>query len=240
MTDLPVAVVGVAISIGGLHAVLYLNARVDILSALPDDGTGTLRSDLLKWLLAGVVVGYVLLVEGRGLASIGVEGPAPLPFAGWVIAGTAGTIFATAVTYTTYDALDLTIPKGFVEDQLQRPAAARAFTALTAGVTETVLYQAYPIERLAPLLGSLPAAAAVSFLAFTAAHYVGDTFSPAETVYIGVPALCMTVLWVLTRNFFVVATVHALVDGLSLLSARDDGEQPADPSGPAGADAAPD
>lgn len=236
MTDLPVAVAGVAISIGGLHAV----HRVDMVSALPDDGTGTLRSDLLKWLLAGVVVGYVLLVEGRGLASIGVEVPAPLPFAGWVLAGVAGTVLATTVTYAAYDALDLTIPNGFVEDQLQRPAVARAFTALTAGVTETVLYQAYPIERLAPLLGSLPAAAAVSFLAFTAVHYVGDTFSAAETVYIGVPALCLTVLWVLTRNVFVVATVHALVDGLSLLSATDDGEQPAEPSGPAGADAAPD
>jgi membrane protease YdiL (CAAX protease family) len=217
VTDPLVSLVGVALALFGLEAFGRVDDRFDALPSLPDDGTGSLESDLRKWAFAGLVVGYVLVVEGESLSSIGVEPMAPVPFAGWVVVGTLGTWAAAVAADGVYGYLGLTTPEGFIEDQLERPVRARVVTAVTAGVTETVLFQAYPIERLAPLLGGRPAAGAVAFLAFTGAHHAGDTFSLEETVFIGVPALSVTVLYVVTGNVLVIAAVHALVDGLSLL-----------------------
>lgn len=223
MVDPLVALLGMGIAIAGFDLATEAASRLGV-SVLPDDGTGTLSSDLGKWIVAGVVVGYVLLVEGRSLASIGVEAMAPLPFVAWVVAGVVLTVVLTGSAYVLYDRLGWTTPEGFVADQLERSVPARTFTVVTAGVTESILFQGYPIERIDTLIGAswlpfegLALAGALSFLAFTLVHYVGDTFSLVETVYIGVPALCVTVLYVLTGNLFVVITVHALVDGISLL-----------------------
>ncbi|WP_338906302.1 CPBP family intramembrane glutamic endopeptidase [Salinibaculum marinum] len=64
---------------------------------------------------------------------------------------------------------------------------------------------------------AFPVAGAIAFLVFTAGHYAGDTYSLEEVVFIGVPALSVTVLYVLTGNLLVVIGVHTLVDGISLL-----------------------
>lgn len=240
MTDPVLALVGIALAFFGLDALRYVRRRLNVGSSLlGDGGAGTLGSDLRKWAFASLVVAWVLVVEGRPLSSIGVEWMAPLSFVAWVVGGVVLTMVAGGVAVAVYDRLDLTTPEGFVEDQLARSVPARTLTAVTAGVTESVLYQGYPIERLATLLGTapatggvaLPVAGAIAFLAFTGAHYVGDTYSLEETVFIGVPALSVTVLYVLTGNLLVVIAVHTLVDGISLLgpdvaAAFDDSEKP--------------
>lgn len=220
MTDPLLALVGLGIAFLGLEAADVLGNRVGNRTgaALPDDGTGVLRSDLTKWVVAAGLVAFVLLVEGRSPASIRVEATAPVAFAGWVAGGFAFTYGLSAAAYVAFDRAGLETPDGFVEDQLRRPVAARGFTALTAGVTESVLYQGYPIERLATHLGSLPLAGAVSLVAFVAVHYTGDAFSLQETAFIGVPAFCVTVLYVVSGNLLVVVVVHAAVDGVSLLA----------------------
>jgi membrane protease YdiL (CAAX protease family) len=226
VTDPLLALVGVCFAFAGLDALSYLTGALDVELPLPDDGTGTLRSDLLKWVFALLLVAWVLVVEGRPLSSIGVEPIAPLSFVAWVVGGVVLTMAGSGVTMALYDRFELTTPAGFVEEQLERPFPARTFTVVSAGVTESVLYQGYPIERLAALFGglpvvgpvALPAAGFVAFIAFTGTHYAGGEFSLEETVYIGVPALSMTVLYVLTGNLLVVVAAHALVDGLSVLA----------------------
>lgn len=120
--------------------------------------------------------------------------------------------------YVIYDRFGFTIPREFVEDQAARSYPAMLFTAVTAGVTESVLYGAYPIERLTMLTGSVIAAAVVTWLMFTAVHYVGDTFSLEEAVYIGAPALSLTVLYVLSGSLLVIVLVHSTVDTLSFVT----------------------
>lgn len=228
MTDPVLALVGIALAVFGLDALKHVLKRLDVDSPLPDDSTGTVGSDLRKWVLAGLIVVWVLIVEGRSLSSIGIEGMAPLVFVAWVVGGVVLTMVAGGVAMAVYDRLDLTTPEGFVEEQLERSVPARTLTVVTAGVTESVLFQGYPIERLAALLEMGPAtsgvalsvAGALAFLAFTGAHYTGDTYSLEETVFIGVPALSMTVLYVLTGNLLVVVTAHTLVDGISLLGQK--------------------
>jgi len=58
--------------------------------------------------------------------------------------------------------------------------------------------------------------AAASWVAFTGVHTLGDTYSPREVLYIGVPALSMTLLYVLTRNLAVVMMTHSLVNLVSV------------------------
>lgn len=182
----------------------------------------------------------MLAVEGQPLSSIGAEWMAPLPFVACVSGGVVLIAVAHTAAMAVYNRLDLTTPEGFVEEQLERPVPARTLTAVTAGVTESVLFQGYPIERLTALLKTapttsgvaLPVAGAIAFLAFTGVHYVGDTYSPEETVLIGIPALVVTVLYVLTGNLLVVIAVHTLVDGISLLgpdiaATEDDSGKPA-------------
>jgi membrane protease YdiL (CAAX protease family) len=225
MVDPIFVAVGLAIAFFGIDAVGVLYRRFPGTETGDGAETITVGRDLLKWVPATVLVGYVLVVEGKPLSTIGVEAMAPLSFLAWFVGGTVFTVAVTSGVYAVYDWREWTIPSGFVEDQLERPVWARTFTAVTAGVTESVLYQGYPIERLAAVLttpawfpvGSVAVAGGVAFLVFTAAHYVGDTFSLQETVYIGAPAFCVTVLYVLTGNLFVVIAVHGFVDGLSLL-----------------------
>lgn len=219
-----ITVVGLALAFFGHEAGRYVRDRIPTASV-----SATLASDLSKWVVAGSLIAFVLLVEGESLASIGVESITLPAFLGWVVGGTVFTMVVGVAAINVFLWLDLETPTGFAAAQQQRSVPARLFTAATAGVTESILYQGYPIERLATLTGSLPLAAGLSLLVFTGAHYAGDTFSLEETAFIGVPALCVTVVYVLSGNLLVVIAVHTLVDAISLLT--EDGADAEDRSG---------
>ncbi|MFC6735044.1 type II CAAX prenyl endopeptidase Rce1 family protein [Halolamina salina] len=136
----------------------------------------------------------------------------------WWVGGLVGTIALSTVAYNLFRQFEWDTSEAFSEEQGERPAAAFLFTAVTAGVTESVLYQAYPIERLAGLSGSVVLAGLVSWLVFTAVHYATDRFSLQATVFTSVPALAVTVLYVLSGSVYVVVLVHATVNALSFLS----------------------
>lgn len=226
MSELLVVGVGLVLALGGSDIARSLAGRSDV--SLPhwvaSDEGGTLGSDLRKWAVAGLVVAYVLLVEGESLSSIGLAPMAPLALLGWIAGGFVLTVALTMVALNLFLWLDLDIPSGFSEQQRQRSVAARLFTAATAGVTESILFQGYPIERLASVTGSVLLAGALAWVAFTAVHYLGDTFSLEETLYIGVPAFSVTLLYVLSGNLLVVIVVHFAVDALSLLTSDPDGD----------------
>lgn len=226
MTTTLTAVAGLWIAFLGHPGFSFLRDRFKV-----SDPTGwddRVISDLSKWLLTGLLLGYLLAIEGDSLSSIGVAFPeAILPVSGlsgpaglivWWIAGTVGTAALTSVVYVIYDRFGLTVPGEFVEDQSARSYPAMLFTAVTAGVTESVLYGAYPIERLTTLTGSIIVAGTITWLVFTAVHYMGDTFSLEETVYIGIPALSVTVLYVLSGSLLVIVLVHSTVNTLSFVT----------------------
>lgn len=226
MTFDPVVVVGLVFAFGGIELGRWVQGRVASQFGVESRPGPTWIDNVRKWIAAGLLVAFVLLVEGEPLSSIGVEAMAPLAFLGWVVGGLALTMALGMVAFNVFVSLDLETPGDFVADQQAQSVPRRLFTALTAGVTESVLYQGYPIERLAVLTGSLPLAGALSVLVFTGGHYAGDAFSLQEVVFIGVPALCVTVLYVLSGNLLVVVVVHTLVDAISLLS--DDPNQAGD------------
>lgn len=218
--------IGLSIALFGLPASKWCGRYVGLM-----DGTAErkrLRTDLTKWLVTGLLLCYLFLVESESLSSIGAVSPEALPLAGglpeavgliiWWIAGTIGTIVLTTVLYVGYQHFDFSVPEEVVEDQGDRSVPSLLVIAVTAGVTESVLYGAYPIERLATLTGSLVVAGALTWLVFTAVHYVGETFTGEETIYIGGPALAVTILYVLSGSLVVIVLVHSSVNILSFMT----------------------
>ncbi|MFB6228424.1 MAG: type II CAAX prenyl endopeptidase Rce1 family protein [Halobacteriales archaeon] len=226
MTTTLTAAVGLSIAFLGLPGLSSLRDRLDAFDESRWDAR--VLSDLSKWVVTGLLIGYLLAIEADSLSSIGVAFPEAIPpgigpsgpagLVAWWIAGTVGTAALTSVVYVVYDRFGFTIPGEFVEDQATRSYPAMLLTAVTAGVTESVLYGAYPIERLAAVTGSVVAAAAITWLVFTAVHYAGDTFSLEEVVYIGAPALSVTVLYVLSGSLLVIVLVHSTVNTLSFVT----------------------
>jgi membrane protease YdiL (CAAX protease family) len=226
MTTTLTAAVGISIAFLGHPGFSSLRGRLGVSGVVGWDDR--VVSDLSKWLLTGLLLGYVLVIEGGSLSSIGVAFPEAIPpgsglsgppgLVAWWIAGTIGTVALTSVVYAVYDRFGFAVPGEFVEDQAARSYSAMLFTAVTAGVTESVLYGAYPIERLTTLTGSVIAAGTITWLVFTAVHYQGDTFSLEETVYIGIPALSVTVLYVLSGSLVVIVLVHSTVNTLSFVT----------------------
>jgi len=217
---------GLLLAFAGYPTARRIGDRFDRPAMLPDDET--VREHLLKWLVTGALLAYVSAVEGSSLASIGARLPPSIPVAGgvggvagllvWWVGGLAGAIALSTVAYNLFREFEWDTGEAFAEEQGERPAAVFLFTAITAGVTESVLYQAYPIERLAALSGSIALAGLVSWVVFTAVHYATGRFSMQATVYTSVPALAVTVLYVVSGSVYVVVLVHATVNALSFLS----------------------
>lgn len=231
MSSTATTVVGVGFATTGYHVISTVNARLGLLEGVD----GWLQSDVLKWVTGVLLVGFVLGVEERSLASIGVRPPVELPVVGglvpdlggppvvghlgtglgWSVVGFVGISVTTIGVYQLYERFGLQTPEEFTDEQASRGAAGYWVTAVSAGVVESLLYQGYLITRVAELSGSVAFAAVFAWVAFTAVHGIGDIFGVAETVYIGVPAVGVTLLYVACESVVVVCFVHFVVNLLS-------------------------
>lgn len=227
-------VVGVAVAALGYQTISEADARLGPVTAVDD----WVRSDVWKWVAGLALVAFVLVIEKRSLASVGVRAPVPLPVGDglttalrlggvtadivavlvWSMLGFVGTTVVTTAVYRLYETLDLNTPEGFVSEQANRGVAGYTLTAVSAGVMESLAYQGYIIPRLGALSGSVTLAAVVSWLTFTLVHGIGDTFDAEQTLYIGVPAAVLTVLFVACESVIVVCLVHSVVNLVSFLS----------------------
>ena len=209
---------GLALSFGGFEAVSRLQDRL----GRPSDG---LESHVWKWLVPAAVAGYVVAVESRALASIGWTFAGPLPFAYHTAVGFAAMLGSAILLSPLWEALGTA---DAMQDGMASFAAfsvpERVFVAGTAGVTEELPYRGYAIERVTALTGIPLLAAAVSLVAFLAAH-VGDHWSRAAAVQMAQPTAVLLALYLWTHSLPVVMAVHALNDVVGLLLAdRADGD----------------
>lgn len=143
-----VTVCGLAIALGGFEGVSWLQDRL----GRPEDG---IEPHLWKWLVPGAVFGYVVTLEGTGLASIGWRFDQLLVFGGWVIGGLAVILGANVVLQPLWNRLGAgeDLASGMTEFT-DLSSLERLFVASTAGVTEEIPYRGYTIERVAALTGS--------------------------------------------------------------------------------------
>jgi len=166
---------------------------------------------VVHWLIFAAIVAWVILVERRDLASIGVR---PLRWwtlplglvAGALIIGISGSLIA---------ALQLSSDTRYAGYLLSQPWPVRLLLVVTAGVFEETAYRGYALERLTPVLGSKWLAAGVTVLCFAFAHIPAVGFSHVLPVLI--VSIPVTLLYLWRRDLVLNMVAHATVDAISLL-----------------------
>lgn len=161
------------------------------------------------WIVTAVVVGIVLWIERRRLVSIGLTRPSLRDVLLGIVGFVAG-VASFVVTGPLVRELGLTSTGAGIATLDTLPVWVVAATAVTAGITEEVMFRGYPIERLTELTGSVWVGAGVTFVVFTVGH-VGF-WGLGGAIQIGVWTLIVTLLYVRTRNLPACILLHTAND----------------------------
>lgn len=185
---------------------------VDLVLPEPTEVAGLIRWAVLigpHWLVAGVVVAGVIWIERRGLDSIGVARPSARDL-GLSIAAFVVGVLGFGLTQPLVQALGLESTRGGIQTIATLPTWVVVLVAVTAGVTEEILFRGYPIERVSDLTGELWIGAVVTYVVFTAAHV--PFWGLGGAIQIGVWTLVVTLLYVRTRNLIACMVMHIAND----------------------------
>lgn len=168
------------------------------------------------WALTAMLLGYVLLVERRPLASVGWRRPSwkTLVFG---VAGAAVMIAGMAVIYLViYPAMGLSSNEGGLTAVLLLPAWFRVALILRAAVFEELCYRGFMIERLTEITGRRWVAAAVSLVAFTLAHL--SYWGWAHLLVAGFGGAVLTGLYLARRDLGCNMVAHLATDAIGFLA----------------------
>lgn len=210
-----VTAVGLAVAFGGDRVLKTGRQRL----GWTTDSDGLL-AHYSKWAWMALLLGFVVVVEGKPLSSVGFRPVDPAYFVAASIAGTLVLLTSSAAAEPLSDALGL---DGLRAEEgmgqfTDYSTGERLFVALTAGVTEEVVVHGYVIERLLTLTGSPVLAGGVSFAGFTLLHLSG--WNRDAVVQIALPALLTTLMYLYFRNVWILIAIHALNDAVGLLLAE--------------------
>lgn len=164
------------------------------------------------WLL---VIGWVLLVERRPLASIGLKRPTWRTLAYGSLAFLAILIAGIAVLFVLIGMLHLTYVSATDNDMLHLPYWFRLLLVTRAAVVEETLFRGYGIERLQELTGSPWLAGIITYLFFVGAHL--HSYGWMQMCGLAATAAVQTLLYFWRRDLFTNMVAHWLVDALGLL-----------------------
>lgn len=182
------------------------------LLSMTDLVEGSMAVNALKWAIAGLLVLIVTRFESRSLASIGFVRPRLVDL-GWAAALVVALVGVFALTGPVIEAFGLPVRQGIAQPTL----VVGITTAVTAGITEEILYRGYPIERLIDAgYGSL-AAGGLTWLLFTVAHFWSG-YPVGNLLQIALAALVITAVYVRVRSLFPVVVGHVVIDIVGVLS----------------------
>jgi membrane protease YdiL (CAAX protease family) len=179
-------------------------------------GDGLLAQALREfvfWLMAALLLAYILLRERRPLRSIGLAKPRWNSIA-WGVGGAAVTVTGLAFIYL------------FVLPALGRPAAEQQIDEvkalppwffILAAVFEELFYRGFAIERVTELSRRRWLAALVSLALFTFAHL--DYWGWTHLIVAGYGGLVLTALYLLRRDLVTNMLAHWLTDVVGFLLA---------------------
>lgn len=221
--------VGLCLVSGGTVAGAKLLRRLEL---IPETGTAAslTASAMLQWAVAFVVLAYVVVVERKPLASIGVP---PLPegvlshpvllaeaTVNVVVPGVVWLVvvfpFAVGVAWLL-KRLGLVALHEVNLLLLAQPTHRKVFYAVTAGVTEEILFRGYLVERTLALTGSVGIAAGLSVGVFALNHIPGRDWRAVLPIL--APGAGFVFVYLATQNVLVVAATHVAYDLLLLLKA---------------------
>ncbi|MEO6748647.1 MAG: CPBP family intramembrane glutamic endopeptidase [Casimicrobiaceae bacterium] len=181
-------------------------------------GTGngdaaTLLREACWWVYAAVLVAYVLRVERKPLASIGMRRP------NWKtpVFGVLAAIVMIATVVLSYNVifplLGLQMNRTAVDKITHHPQWVQLLIFARAAVVEEILYRGYPIERIQQLTGSKWIAFVVSAVVFILAHLAG--WGGAQLIVVTFGAVILGLLYLWRRDLVCNMVAHFLVDAVS-------------------------
>lgn len=181
-----------------------------LLVALPLE-FGPLVGDGIKWLLVAALLWIVVVVEGRPLAAIGYRRPR-LSDLGWALLVAVLGVGVFVASEPLITALGLPTREGIPQPSLAYGIAS----AVTAGVTEEILFRGYPIERLTDVGYGPLVAGGLTWGLFTLAH--APSYPIGNLVQIALVALLLTAVYLRTRSLLPVVVGHVLIDLVGVLA----------------------
>ncbi|MGB6131707.1 MAG: CPBP family intramembrane glutamic endopeptidase [Acidobacteriaceae bacterium] len=174
-----------------------------------------LGGELLFWALTIALLVYVVAVEKRPLASIGLRRPTWRTAVWGVCAGLVMLVGIGLIYGVAFRVLHLTMNMQAMARLLALPFGARLLLVVRAALFEEIAWRGYAIERLTELTGSRMAAATIAWAAFTVAHL--SYWGAAQLIVAGFGGLVLTVLYVWRRDLPSNMLAHFLTDGAGLL-----------------------
>lgn len=186
----------------------------------------------VRWLFAVLVLVFLFVVEARSVASIGIHLPEQIDigFENLFIFqfSVQALLLMLGVGFLYY-----AIPLLLVELLLRKtvgtplpdarevflagqPWPRKVLVAVTAGVTEELLYRGYVLERVVDLTGSIVLAGTLSVVAATLAHRPGRT--TRQTLGFVASNVGFVFAYLAFRSLLFIIVFHIVVVGLALLS----------------------
>jgi uncharacterized protein len=160
---------------GLLFALILPQLPVGRWLAPGDSISALLIRELVWWLYAAGVLGWLRLVEGLPISSIGLHRPAWKGL--WYALAAAAALLVVFVVHFAVIVPLFHLNAGTAGAErnliLARPYWYRVLMVLRAAVVEEILFRGYLIEKVRQLTGSSILAIAVSVAAFTYAHLAG-------------------------------------------------------------------
>lgn len=156
-----------------------------------------------NWAVVLLLFAFIVLVERRGLASIGLSRPGGMDIL-WALVFWVISVVASSLMHTWFPPP----PSPGMEVILAFSIPVLILIVATTAVTEEIFYRGYAIERLRELTGSLFLGAAISFTLFLIPHLT--FFGPHWLLYQGVSVVLLYVLYLWRRNLWACMLMHLL------------------------------
>jgi uncharacterized protein len=129
-----------------------------------------LRGEAVYWAATCAIVLYVLFVERRPLASIGLSKPSWRSVVFGLLAAAAALLGAIFIYVVVLPAIGQQPNQAQLEKIQRMPVWFECMLLLRAPIFEEIFYRGFAISRLTEILRSRWLAAAISLAAFTLAH----------------------------------------------------------------------
>lgn len=205
-----ITLVGLAFAIFGYPALVVALERAGWIPGRYSLARSRVASGL-EWLVTAVLIAFVVNIEGRTLGSIGLRIPTNDEMVSGVVLGTLVVLVAMATTTFFLERVEVDTTDDVSVLFLVQPAHWKVFLALTAGITEEIIFRGYLVERALALTGSGLVAGILSVGAFTLAHRPRRRSLGVLFPILGM-AVGFVVAYLVVRNVVVLAIVHAAID----------------------------
>lgn len=165
-----------------------------------------------NWFAVIGALGFILFVERRSLASIGLRRPDK----GDVLWAAVFWLVGLGLTSIVH-ALVPPPPSAGVDTILSMSLPVLLGVVLTASVTEEIIFRGYAIERIRDLTGKLWIGATISFILFVIPHVA--FFGPMWILYHSYTTLLIYALYLWRRNLWGCIILHVMSNMMILIPA---------------------